>query len=100
MTAKLTIDGTRIREVVFETVARHFKTPRNELGPSEELEVDPNGLVRILVDIEQQLGIGGLQGNWQFEDGSVNAIVDYYVHLLSPDSSESERERESRARYP
>ena len=37
---------------------------------------------RILVDIEGQLGVHPLDGNWSFEGDSIRAIVVYYVELI------------------
>ena len=47
-------------------------------------------LYRILVDLERQLGLDPLDGDWYLEGSSINAIVDYYVRKLDPETCVTE----------
>ncbi len=70
-----------VKEVVYGTVARHLGLRRKELNEMTSLD-DPGAFYRIIVDIEQQLGIGTFEGDWCFEEGSLNGLVDYYSDLV------------------
>ena len=70
-----------VKEVVYDTVARHLGLRRQELNEMTSLD-DPGAFYRIIVDIEQQLGIGTFEGDWCFEEGSLNGLVDYYSDLV------------------
>lgn len=71
----------RVRSIVVATVARHMGVPPEELRLQNRVRLDAAALYRILVDIEQQLGVHPLDGNWSFEGDSIGAIVAYYVEL-------------------
>ncbi len=70
-----------VREVVYDTVARHLGLSRQELNEMK-LPDDPGAFYRIIVDIEQQLDIGTFEGDWCFEEGSLSGLVEYYSDLV------------------
>jgi len=70
-----------VKEVVYDTVARHLGLSRQELNEMTLLD-DPGTFYRIIVDIEQQLGIGTFEGDWRFEEGSLSGLVEYYSDLV------------------
>ena len=75
--------------VVFEIVSRQTGVPRERLHQdsmlNEELGVDQNMHSRILFDIESQLGLNPLEGNWSFENASINALINYYDRQINKD---------------
>jgi hypothetical protein len=67
----------RVQGIVMATVARHIGVPVAKLRVQTRLRVDPAALYRILLDIEGQLGVHPLDGNWSFNGDSIGAIVAY-----------------------
>ncbi len=76
----------KLNDIIFETVSRQSRIPLEKLRLStmldEDLGVDPNMHYRILVDIEKQLGLNPLKGNWSFENASIKALIVYYDRIL------------------
>ena len=72
----------RVRGIVVAVVAQHTGVPARELSLEKRLRVDPGTFYRILVDVERQLGVRPLDGNWSFEGDSIGAVIAYYVKLL------------------
>ena len=72
----------RVRHIVVAAVARHLAVPQEKLSLEKSLPLDPATFYRILIDIERDLGIHPLDGNWSLEGNSIRAIVAYYVKLI------------------
>jgi hypothetical protein len=72
----------RVRGIVVAAVARHTRVPPEELRLEKRLRVDPGTFYRILVDVEHQLGVHPLDGNWSFDGDSIGAVIAYYVKLM------------------
>ena len=77
---------SRVREAVKVAVSKERGFPVSELESTEDLmddsRIGPDGFYRIIADVEQALGIGTFEGNWEFEEGTFNGIVSYYVGIL------------------
>ena len=43
---------------------------------------DADIFLRIVTDIEQDLNIGALEGNWVFEEPTVEGLVEYFREIL------------------
>ena len=72
----------RVRAIVVAAVAQHTRVPPGELCLETRLRVDPGTFYRILVDIERQLDVHPLDGNWSFDGDSMGAVIAYYVNLM------------------
>lgn len=70
-----------VKEIVYETVARHLGLRRQELHETTSLD-DTGTFYRIIVDIEQQLGLSPLEGDWCFDEGSIGGLVSYYSNMM------------------
>ena len=52
------------------------------MKPGIDASEDAGAFYRIVADIEQKLGLSALEGNWVFEDSSVQGLVKYYKKIL------------------
>ena len=43
---------------------------------------DSSTFYRIIVDIEQRLGLSSSEGDWVFEEASIQGLEDYYKNIL------------------
>lgn len=53
-----------------------------DTGLDDNIGVDAAAFYRILVDIDAQLELGSSDGDWSFEEGSIQGLVDYYDRVL------------------
>ncbi len=76
---------TEVSRAVYAAVAKETGMPRSELRPETLLEessgVGADGYYRIIVDIERRLGVSTFDGNWCFDDASIESLVRYCVRL-------------------
>ncbi len=72
----------RVRGIVLAAVAQHTGVPPGKLRLDKRLRLDPGTFYRILVDVERQLGVHPLDGNWSFDGDSIGAVIAYYVKLM------------------
>ena len=76
----------RVAEAVRAAVSRERGIPVSETGSAADLmddsQIGPDGFYRIIVDVEQALGIGVSEGKWEFDDCTLNGLVSYYVEIL------------------
>lgn len=79
------IEG-RVTEAVRSAVSRERGIPVSEIGSAADLmddsQIGPDGFYRIIVDVEQALGIGVSEGNWELDDCTLDGFVNYYVEIL------------------
>ena len=79
------IEG-RVAEAVRAPVSRERGIPVSEFqsaaGLMDDSRIGSDGFYRIIADVEQALGIGVSEGNWEFDEGTVNGLVSYYVEIL------------------
>jgi hypothetical protein len=79
------IEG-RVAEAVRAAVSRERGIPVSETesaaDPMDDSRIGPDRFYRIIVDVEQALGIEVSEGNWEFDAGTVNGLVSYYVEIL------------------
>ncbi len=71
-----------VQEIVYETVARHIGLKRQKLDEIMTLTEDPGAFYRIIVDIEQQLGLSSSEGDWSFDEGTIRGLVNYYSSMI------------------
>ena len=71
-----------VKDVVYDTVARYSGLKSEEVKPGIDASEDAGAFYRIVADIEQKLGLSALEGNWVFEDSSVQGLVKYYKKIL------------------
>lgn len=80
------MNQNRLKKLIIKTVSRHARTDVAELEPDtgidDNIGVDAAALYRILVDIDAQLELGSSDGDWSFEEGSIQGLVDYYDRVL------------------
>ena len=80
------IEG-RVEEAVRTAVSREQGISLSEIESAADLmddsQIGPDAFYRIIVDVEQALGIGASEGNWEFEEGTVNGLVSYFVTILT-----------------
>lgn len=72
----------QIRDVVYEIVARHLGLKREVVKPGMDAGEDAGVFFRIVADIEIKLGLSALEGDWVFDDSSVQGLVKYYRKIL------------------
>jgi len=70
-----------VKEIVYDTVARHIGLKRQNLHETASIE-DPKAFYRIIVDIEQQLDLSSLKGDWCFDEGTIRGLVNYYTSII------------------
>jgi hypothetical protein len=79
------IEG-RVAAAVRAAVVRERGIPLSEIELAadllDDLQIGPDAFYRIIIDVEQALGIGVFEGNWEYDDGTVNGLVSYYVDIL------------------
>ena len=79
------IEG-RVAEAVRAAVSRERGIPVSETGSAADLmddsQIGPDGFYRIIVDVEQALGVGVSEGDGEFDDCTLNGLVSYYVEIL------------------
>jgi hypothetical protein len=76
-------DIALVERAVKDAVAKEAGISASEIDPAAALlynpRIDDAGFYRIIVDIEQRLGISSAEGTWYFDEGSVKGMVRYYV---------------------
>ena len=72
----------QVKDVVYETIAQHLGLKREAVKPGMGASEDAGAFYRIVADIEQKLGLSALEGDWVFEDSSVQGLVKYYKKIL------------------
>jgi len=72
----------QIRDVVYDIVSRHLHLKKGALKPDMDASEDADIFLRIVTDIEQDLNIGALEGNWVFEEPTVEGLVEYFREIL------------------
>jgi len=79
----------RIKELadtVFQVVAEQTGIEREKLCIDtmldESQDVDTATYYRIVSALDQELGVGALEGDWSFASASIQALVEYYAAIL------------------
>jgi hypothetical protein len=74
------IEG-RVAEVVRTAVSRERGIPVSETESEADLmddsQIGPDGFYRIIVDVEQALGVGVSEGNWELDDCTLRCGGDH-----------------------
>ena len=80
-------DIALVERALKAAVAKEAGISASEIDPDAALINHPRigdaGFYRIIVDIEQRLGISSNEGTWYFDEGSVKGMVRYYVDALN-----------------
>lgn len=80
-------DWTVVKRAVKAAVAEEARISASDIDPDAALINHPRigdaGFYRIIVDIEQRLGISSDEGAWHFDEGSVKGLVRYYIDVLN-----------------
>ena len=71
-----------VRDIVYETVAQHLGLKIDEVKEDMDASKDAGTFYRIIVDIEQRLGLSSSEGDWVFEEASIQGLEDYYKNIL------------------
>ena len=71
----------KVAEAVRAAISRERGIPVSE-DLMDDSPIGPDEFYRIIVDVEQSLGIGVSEGNWEFDDCTPNGLVSYYVEIL------------------
>jgi len=72
-----------VRDIVYETVAQHLGLKIDEVKEDMDASKDSSTFYRIIVDIEQRLGLSSSEGDWVFEEASIQGLEDYYKNQTS-----------------
>jgi hypothetical protein len=71
-----------VRDIVYKTVAQHLGLKIDEVKEDMDASKDAGTFYRIIVDIEQRLGLSSSEGDWVFEEASIHGLEDYYKNIM------------------